>query len=151
MAVQTQAYPVTLSIDYPDRKLNRLTSFFRILTVIPIAVIIGLLTSQGSESHYWPAALGAAGLIVVPVLLMVLFRQKYPKWWYDWNLQLTRFILRVEAYVSLMRDEYPSTDEEQAVHFNMEYPDAKTGINRWMPLVKWFWQYRTGSFLVSSQ
>ncbi len=77
------------------------------------------------------------GILFLPVLLMILFRQKYPRWWYDWNLQLTRFLMRVTAYGQLLRDEYPSTDEEQAVHLDFPYPDA-TQLKRWMPLVKWF-------------
>ena len=68
---------------------------------------------------------------------MILFRQKYPRWWFDWNLELLRFTNRVGAYLFLLRDEYPSTDEEQAVHLEMPYPDARTELNRWLPLVKW--------------
>lgn len=138
MAVQSQSYPVTLSVDYPDRKLNRLTSFFRIFVAIPILIVICLLIGQ--TSNKFPELLGwiLAGSIIIPTLLMILFRQKYPKWWFDWNLAFSRFSLRVCSYLALLRDEYPSSDEEQAVHFNMEYPDAKTGINRWLPLVKWF-------------
>jgi hypothetical protein len=131
-------YPVNLGIDYPDRELNRLTSFFRIFTIIPIAVILGLLAKAVGGGWGWIMAAIATGSLFFPVLLMVLFRQKYPKWWYDWNLQLSRFSLRVTAYFLLLTDVYPSTDEEQSVHFDMPYPDAKTGINRWLPLVKWF-------------
>ena len=79
-----------------------------------------------------------AGLVISPTLLMILFRQKYPKWWFDWNLALSRFSMRVSAYLALMRDEYPSTDEAQAVHLDLVYPDVKTNLNRWLPLVKWF-------------
>jgi hypothetical protein len=71
-------------------------------------------------------------------LLMILFRQKYPKWWFDWNLALSRFGLRVCTYLALMRDEYPSTDEEQAVHLDLRYPNVGSDLNRWLPLVKWF-------------
>ena len=63
-------------------------------------------------------------------LLMILFRKKYPKWWFDWNLALTRFETRVAAFLLLLRDEYPSTDEEQSVHLNIEYPNAETDLNR---------------------
>ena len=122
MAQTSVAYPASLSIDYPDRKLNRLTTFFRLFTVIPIAIILGLING---------------GLVVLPLVLMLLFRLKYPKWWFDWNLALTKFSTRVGAYFALLRDEYPSTDEEQAVHIEIAYPDAKQ-LNRWLPLVKWF-------------
>lgn len=127
------AYPVSLSIDYPDRHLDKLTTFFRIFTVIPIAIILGLL---GGTGNYQYAAAG--GLVFVPTALMLLFRQKYPRWWFDWNLNLTRFSARVSAYLSLLRDEYPSTDEDQAVHISIPYPDAQADLNRWLPLVKWF-------------
>lgn len=127
------AYPASLSIDYPDRDLDKLTTFFRIFTVIPIAIILGLL---GGTGNYQYAAAG--GLVFVPTALMLLFRQKYPRWWFDWNLNLIRFSARVSAYLSLLRDEYPSTDEEQAVHISIPYPDAQADLNRWLPLIKWF-------------
>ena len=136
------AYPVTLAIDYPDRKLDRLTSFFRIFTIIPIAIIIGLLSNGvatwGTHLKGWQASLSTGGLLFLPLLLMILFRKKYPKWWFDWNLAFTRFGNRVGAYLLLMRDEYPSTDEKQAVHLNLIYPNAQTDLSRGMPLVKWF-------------
>ncbi len=138
-----RTYPATLSVDYPDRQLNRLTTFFRLITVIPIAIILGLLTSSasgGSDSTRdaaWSISLSAGGVTFLATLLMLLFRQKYPRWWFDWNLALTRFGTRVEAYLALLRDEYPSTDEEQAVHLEVPYPDARTDLNRWLPLVKW--------------
>jgi len=140
MAGTSTGYPVQLSIDYPDRNLNRLTTLFRIFVVIPIAIIIGLLTSgnyggtaEGSESYQY----AAAGLVFLPLVLMILFRQKYPKWWFDWNVALTKFSTRVGAYIGLLTDVYPSTDEEQTVHIEIPYPDAKNELNRWLPLVKW--------------
>jgi hypothetical protein len=69
---------------------------------------------------------------------MILFRQKYPRWWFDWNLNLLRFSNRVGTYLALMDDRYPSTDEEQYVHLDITYPDARRDLNRWLPLVKWF-------------
>jgi hypothetical protein len=141
MAETVGAYPASLSVDYPDRQLDRLSSFFRIIAIIPIAIILGLLSggsNSGSEGDKWAMQWASGGLIFLPVLLMVLFRQKYPRWWFDWNLALSRFSLRVVAYLGLLRDEYPSTDEQQAVHVEIAYPDAKQGLNRWMPLIKWF-------------
>jgi hypothetical protein len=140
MVEVSTAYPVRLSIDYPDRDLNRLTTFFRIITVIPIAIIISLLSSA---NYGWDGESGvtyryaAAGLVFVPLVLMLLFRQKYPKWWFDWNVALTKFSTRVGAYIDLLTDEYPSTDEDQTVHIEIPYPDAKNELNRWLPLVKW--------------
>ncbi|MBM4446285.1 MAG: DUF4389 domain-containing protein [Chloroflexi bacterium] len=138
MAKASPAYPMSLTIDYPDKKLNRLTTFFRPFVAIPIAIILALMIGAvfGWEDGEWSYQYGTAGLVVLPIVLMLLFRQKYPKWWFDWNLALTRFSTRVSAYFALLRDEYPSTDEEQAVHLDIPYPNAKE-LNRWLPLVKW--------------
>ena len=125
-------YPVRLLVDYPDRPLDRLTSALRIFVIIPIGVVLGLLS--GGESGQ---AAAAGGILTLPTLLMLVFRQKYPRWWFDWNVALTRFSYRVTAYLLLLRDEYPSTDEEQSVHLTIQYPDAKLELNRWLPLVKW--------------
>lgn len=142
--VTPPAYPATLEIDYPDRKLNRLTSFFRIIVAIPIFIVLGSIggaavNSFGMESNdAWRSCVVAGGILFIPLVLMILFRKKYPKWWFDWNLAFNRFSMRVSAYILLLRDEYPSTDEEQSVHVNMVYPDANTQLMRGMPLVKWF-------------
>jgi hypothetical protein len=53
---------------------------------------------------------GAGGLLFFGPLLMILFRQKYPRWWFDWNLELQRFSNRVWIYLALMDDRYPATD-----------------------------------------
>jgi hypothetical protein len=141
MADATAAYPVTLEIDYPDRELDRLTTFGRLITVIPIAIVLGLVSGPspdaGSQASHHPV-LASGGYIVLATALMLLFRQKYPRWWFDWNLALARFANRVAAYLALLRDEYPSTDEEQAVHIAIPYPNAARDLNRWLPLVKWF-------------
>jgi len=139
MAETMTAYPISLSIDYPDRKLDRLTSFFRFLTVIPILVILGLINSNSwGETGGWSYQYAAGALLFLPIILMLLFRQKYPKWWFDWNVALTKFSARVCAYIMLLRDEYPSTDEDQSVHIVIPYPDAQKDLHRGMPLVKWF-------------
>ena len=140
MSENKKAYPTTLSVDYPDRELNRLTSFFRLIVVIPIGVILYLVSGavyrSGDESQ-WVVAISAGGVLFLATMLMLVFKQKYPRWWFDWNVALTKFSARVGAYLALLRDEYPSTDEDQAVHIEIPYPDAKTGLNRWLPLVKW--------------
>jgi hypothetical protein len=135
-----RSYPVQFAVAYPDRELNRLTTFFRIFAAIPILIVIGSL--EGHTTAYWNEhsytfASGVGGLLFFPALLLILFRQKYPRWWYDWNLQLMRFSARVAIYLSLMDDEYPSTDEEQSVRLDFPYPDARNELNRWLPLVKW--------------
>jgi hypothetical protein len=135
------AYPVRFSVDYPDRDLDRLTTALRIFTVIPIAILLGSIgggTWQWNTGTRTVTVAAAGGLLFVPPLLMILFRQKYPRWWFDWNLQLLRFANRVGVYLTLMDDRYPSTDEDQAVRLEIPYPDAREGLNRWLPLVKWF-------------
>jgi hypothetical protein len=134
------AYPVTLSIDYPDRDLNRLTSVFRFILVLPIVIILILVSgpNQGSDSHAWRFPFMAGGILFLPTLLMLLFRWKYPRWWFDWNVNLTRFGLRVGAYGALLNDAYPSSDEEQSVHLQIPYPDVSKELKTGLPLVKWF-------------
>ncbi|MGH3249286.1 MAG: DUF4389 domain-containing protein [Trebonia sp.] len=134
-------YPLTFAVDYPDRSLNRLSTAFRILTIIPIAILAGFLeggsfaTNAGASGARYAA--GGIGILVIPVVLMLLFRKKYPRWWYDWNLQLTRFSNRIAVYFALMDDHYPSTDEQQAVHVEFPYPDAEHDLTRGLPIVKW--------------
>jgi len=134
------AYPASLAIDYPDRDLNRLTTFFRIFTVIPIAIVLSLVSGAGfgDRMHDWDLLFAAGGILFLAPLLMILFRQKYPRWWFDWNLALTKFSVRVGTYFGLLTDVYPSTDEEQMVHIEIPYPDVPKDLNRWLPLVKWF-------------
>ena len=137
----TPAYPVTLTIDYPDRPLNRLTTFFRIFALIPIAIILALVSggnSDWSATNGWTWQYASGGILFLPILLMILFRQKYPKWWFDWNVALTKFGTRVATYVGLLTDVYPSTDEEQSVHIEIPYPDVPKDLSRGLPLVKWF-------------
>lgn len=143
MAENTTGYPATLSISYPEKPLDKTTTLFRLFTVIPIAIIL-LLIIGGSyqwetEAEEVVYQLGSGGgMVFLSLVLMILFQQKYPRWWFDWNVALTKFAYRVIVYIGLMRDEYPSTDDEQAVHINLEYPDVKKDLNRWLPLVKWF-------------
>jgi hypothetical protein len=135
-----EKYPVNLGIDYTE-KADRLTSFFRIFTVVPIAIILWLLigfedSSKCEHAGEWISY--SIGLVFIPTLLMILFRKKYPRWWFDWNVALTKFCARVFSYLILLTHEYPSTDEDQVVHIEIPYPDAKTELQRGMPLVKWF-------------
>ena len=133
------SYPVTFDVDYPARPLNRLTTAFRIFVAIPILIVIGTLgteTVDANNKAMTDMTVGG-GLVFLPLVLMIVFRQKYPRWWFDWNLNLLRFSNRVSAYLALLDDRYPSTDEEQSVHLDFPYPDAQQ-INRWLPLVKWF-------------
>jgi hypothetical protein len=135
-------YPVVLSVDYPDRKLNRVSTGFRIFAAIPILILSASVAGgYGTFAHgggRWAAGVGGVGgLLFIPPLLMILFRKKYPRWWFDWNLQLLRFTNRIGVYLLLMDDRYPSTDEQQSLHLDFPYPDAEVDLDRGMPLVKW--------------
>src|ERR1700738_234549 len=135
-------YPVAFAVEYPDRPLNRLTSFFRIVVIIPILIVLGTVSggtwqSTGSHATMTYGGAAAGGLLFLGPLLMILFRQKYPRWWFDWNLELQRFINRVWTYLVLVNDNYPSTDDHQWVRLDYPYPDAAADLNRWLPLVKW--------------
>jgi hypothetical protein len=135
------SYPIRFSVDYPDRDLDRVTTFFRLFTAIPIVIVLGSVgggTWQWSYDRGTAVAAGAGGLLFFGPFLMVLFRQKYPRWWFDWNLELARFSNRVGIYLGLMDDRYPATDEHQSVHLDIDYPDVPRDLNRWLPLVKWF-------------
>jgi hypothetical protein len=135
------AYPASLNVDYPDKPRDRVSVAFRLLMVIPIGIVLGLISGGVNQytidkiTYSWG---GTGGVIFLAAVLMILFRQKYPRWWFDWNLALTRFSYRVGSFIALLRDEYPSTDEEQAVHVTLDYPDVKKELSRGLPLVKWF-------------
>jgi hypothetical protein len=137
----THDYPLTFSVDYPDRDLDRLSTALRIIWIIPIVIVAATLEGGGFVSDAGASGVhyvgGGLGVLFIPVLLMLLFRKKYPRWWYDWNLQLSRFSSRIAVYFALMDDRYPSTDEEQSVHLDFAYPDAEHNLNQGLPLVKW--------------
>jgi hypothetical protein len=131
-------YPVRLDVDVPEGERDRMTSAFRIFVAIPILIVLAAVGGGfvGSNANRGGYAM-AGGLLFLAPLLMIVFRQKYPRWWFDWNLAWLRFSNRVGAYVLLLGDQYPSTDEEQNVHLDIDYPDVPNDLNRWMPLVKW--------------
>jgi hypothetical protein len=130
------AYPVTFSVDYPDRDLNRLTTFFRIFMVIPIVLLLEIMPGASLTNYGSQLVVFAGSLVFVPTVLMLLFREKYPRWWFDWNLELTRFSNRIVVYMLLMDDSYPSTDEQQSVRLEFPHPDGER-LERGLPLVKW--------------
>jgi len=144
MATSPISYAARLNVDYPEQ-LNRLTSAFRLIWIIPIFIIFSLVSGNNSSTvvtnagqHVRTAGGGISGGIFLATLLMILFRQRYPRWWFDFMRELTRFGARIGAYFTLLTDEYPSTVEEQAVHLEIDYPDVERDLNRWLPLVKWF-------------
>lgn len=148
MATQSPSYPARLSIDYPEQ-LDRVSTFFRLIFVIPVLIILSLLTATASDtatvitdsgevvSKITTTGLGITGGLFVATMLMIVFRQRYPRWWFDFALALNRFSNRVGAYMALLTDRYPSTEDEQSVHLDLDYPNVEQNLNRWMPLVKW--------------
>jgi len=136
MAQSDSPYPVQFEVDYLDDTRDRLNVFFRLIIAIPILIVIGAVSGQSGGLQSFGGAAGRS-LLLAP-LLMIVFRQKYPRWWFDWNLALARFTNCMVAFVSMMGDEYPSTDEEPAVHLEFSYPDVERDLNRWLPIVKWF-------------
>lgn len=143
MATFAEPYAARLNIDYPDQ-LDRLTTLLRLIWVIPIAIIISLLTATGNQTVVTDTGRtvssssgGISTGLAVATGLMIVFRLRYPRWWFDFALELTRFGARVGAYLALLTDQYPSTVEEQSVHLEIDYPDVAQDLNRWLPLVKW--------------
>jgi len=135
-------YAVRFDVDYPGQ-MDRLTTFFRLIWAIPILIVLGILANNGG-GHYVDQAghtiqTGGGGItagLFVATALMIVFRQRYPRWWFDFAVELARFSGRVSAYLLLLTDVYPSTVETQSVHIDVDYPDMAT-LNRWLPLVKW--------------
>lgn len=144
-------FAARLNIDYPE-KLDRFTSFFRLIWIIPISIILGLISGAGQTvtntvfyneagevlKKTQETAGGLVSGLIVATALLIIFRQVYPRWWFDFSRELARFGARVGAYICLLTDQYPSTVDEQSVHLEIDYPDVKTDLNRWLPLVKWF-------------
>ncbi|NMM24445.1 MAG: DUF4389 domain-containing protein [Phycicoccus sp.] len=136
-------YPARLTIDYAEQH-DRARTFLRVFMVIPIMIVLAVLTAGATQTVYDRSGEvvrhstgGITAGLFVATLLMILFRQRYPRWWFDFALELTRFSTRVGAYFVLLTDQYPSTVEEQSVHLQLDYPDAERDLNRWLPLVKW--------------
>ena len=143
MAAKQDSYPASLDIDYP-KQLDRFTTFFRILWSIPILVVLSVLTMSGG-GHFTSEAGkeissdggGVLASLTAATALMIIFRQRYPRWWFDFALELNRFSTRVGAYLFLLTDRYPSTVDKQSVRLDVTYPDVEKDLNRWLPLVKW--------------
>src|SRR2546425_12186411 len=130
------SYPVQFDVDFPERKLDRLRTALRLIAAIPIVIVLSLLSGPTLNDDNRNTLVIGGATVFLPLVLMLVFRQKYPRWWFDWNLNLLRFSNRVAAYLALLDDRYPSTDDEQAVHLDFPYPDTQQ-MNRWLPLVKW--------------
>lgn len=137
-------YAARLEIDYPA-KLDRFTTLMRAVWIIPILVIVALISGSASSTvvtetgeEIASSGSGIAGGLFLATMLMIVIREKYPRWWFDFTHNLARFSTRVGAYLALLTDSYPSTDEEQSVHLELDYPEVREDLNRWLPLVKWF-------------
>ncbi len=136
-------YPARLEVEYTAQH-QRVKTIFRVVLIIPIAIVYGVLTAGVTRTVYDQSGHavsttsgGISSGLFVATVLMIVFRQRYPRWWFDFALELTRFGARVGAYLALLTDEYPSTVEEQKVRVQLDYPDAEHDLNRWLPLVKW--------------
>lgn len=148
VTTRSTAYAARFAIDYPET-LDRTTTFFRLLWAVPIVVVLTLLTATASDTvtvvsesgevveRVTRSGVGITGGLFLATALMIVFRQRYPRWWFDFAQELTRFGSRVVAYLALLTDRYPSTVEEQSVHLDFDYPDVAGDLNRWLPLVKW--------------
>jgi hypothetical protein len=137
------SYAARLHVDYPER-LDRVTTFFRLIWIVPVAILWTMLTASSGTRVITEAGEtvrtsggGIMGGLAVATALMILFRQRYPRWWFDFARELTRFGTRIGAYLVLLTDKYPSTVDEQSVHLEIDYPDVERDLNRWLPLVKW--------------
>ncbi len=149
MDTEQTPYAARLEVDYPEEP-NRLTTLFRLVLVIPIVIILSIISATADSTYVviseagetvskiTTTSGGIAGALFLATLLMILFRQRYPRWWFDFAREFARFAMRVGAYIMLLTDEYPSTEDEQTVHLEVDYPDVKQDLNRWLPLVKWF-------------
>jgi len=130
-------YPVDLDVQYPTEPRNRVTVLFRVVLAVPVVLLLALFqgTSVSVDTPNGGALLG--GFLFLPTLLLLLFRHRYPRWWFDFNVQLLALVNRISVYLLLLRDEYPSTEDRQALDLRVPYPDAKTALSRGLPLVKW--------------
>ena len=149
MDIEQTSYAARLEVDYPEES-NRLTTFFRLILAIPIVIILSIVSATADSTYVviseagetvskiTTTSGGIAGALFLATLLMILFRQRYPRWWFDFSREFARFAMRVGAYMMLLTDEYPSTEDEQTVHLEIDYPDVKQDLNRWLPSVKWF-------------
>ena len=144
MAADQQVdYPARLEIDYPE-ELDRVSTFFRLIYIIPIGIVIAALSSESTVTYVTEAgdevsrtSGGIAAGLALATAMMIVVRERYPRWWFDFALQFNRFATRVGAYLVLLTDQYPSTEDEQSVHLDLDYPDVKQDLNRWLPIVKW--------------
>jgi hypothetical protein len=127
---------IETQIDVSLTERNRLTALFRLVLVVPMAIFIASFTAAADLSSD-DASYFMVGLISLPVALAIVFRQIYPSYVLSFNEALLSLQTRVDAYVLLLTDEYPSIEENDVVSVTFPEVDAKA-LNRWLPLIKWF-------------
>ncbi len=118
-------------IDIQRENRNKKTVFWRPILVLPAIAFLCSFT-QMSDSAW------AAGFIVAPVLLALIFRGIYPSYALHFNHALSELSTRVLAYLLFLTDEYPTIERNPKIA--IVFPDVQGGarLNRWMPIVKWF-------------
>lgn len=149
MTTETNPYPARLRVDFPD-SLDRLSTGLRLVWALPVVLLVAILSAGSSTatttmaegggevvSRATESGGGIAGALFLATSAMIVIRQKYPRWWFDFSLEFSRFSSRVGAYLGLLTDRYPSTTDQQSVHLELDYPNVDVELNRWMPLVKW--------------
>jgi hypothetical protein len=125
---------IETQIDVSLTERNRLTALFRIILVMPALLF---LASFSPDSAFSEDNIGIyAGLLALPAALAIVIRQVYPSYVLAFNEALLSLQTRVDAYLLLLTDEYPSIEENDVVSVTFPEVDAKQ-LNRWLPLIKW--------------
>ena len=125
---------IETQIDVTLTERNRLTAFFRIILVVPAFIFVASFSPTSAFSD--DAMSIYAGLLALPAALAIIVRQVYPSYVLAFNDALLSLQTRVDAYLLLLTDEYPSIEENDVVSVTFPEVDAKQ-LNRWLPLVKW--------------
>jgi len=125
---------IETQIDVSLTERNRLTAFFRLILVVPAFIFISSFAPTASFSDDGSAIL--AGLLALPAALAIVVRQVYPSYVLAFNEAVLSLQTRVDAYLLLLSDQYPSIEENDVVSVTFPEVDAKQ-LNRWLPLVKW--------------
>ena len=122
-----------IQVELEDR--NRLTAFFRLIIVLPVAIYFSAFAIESIASDNWSYSLG--GLIIVPTLLALVFRGIYPSYALAFNHALISLETRVNAYVLLLTDDYPSIEENDIVKITLPEVGNGAQLSRVKPLFKW--------------
>ena len=120
-----------IHVDLDNRDKN--TALFRVFLAVPVLIF---LSSFSEFADNLPGVIG--GFLILPVVLSLLFRNVYPSYVLAFNKALLELSNRINAYLLLLTDEYPSIEANQKVR--LIYPEIEGGkkLSPWMPLIKWF-------------